>query len=756
MPKTHNFISANYNYCTLDKNYPAPYLRRTFTSNGEVDYARLKITGLGFYELHFNKKNITKGLLAPYRSNPDHIVYFDEYDVVDILRDGKNVIAVILGNGMQNPLGAYNWDFDNASWRSAPKLYFELAIKYKNGDIKTIVSDTKTRTAPSPILFDDLHYGEYYDASLEIANWDDVDFDDTNWANAVEAETPNGEFRLCEAEPIVIRKKIKPVSVTEYDGGYIYDFGLNNAGLCEMYINNSYAGQKVLLQYFETLKDGKPYFDNIRFNKNGMIDRYQEDIYYCAGKKREYFKPHFTYHGFRYVYVTGITPEQATEALLTYLIMNSDIKQIGGFKCDDEVINKIQEATVRSDLSNFYYFPTDCPQREKNGWTADASLSAEQMLLNIKPEISYREWMRNVYKALNEKGQLPGIVPTTGWGYEWGNGPGWDGVIINIPYYTYIYRGDKEILKEMSQPLMCYLQYLESRLDENNLIAIGLGDWCPPGVKEDHFETPLVVTDTILTYDIATKSAFAYEVLGMKPQKLFADKLAKIVKTAFRENLLDKKSCAVKGNTQTGQAMAIYYGLLTEREKTKAFDLLVKYIDDEGGHFKTGVLGGRVIYRVLADNGMADLAYNMIVRPDYPSYGNWIKRGATTLWEGFYPENGRILSLNHHFWGDVSAWFYIYLAGIRINPSGNDVNEVNISPCFVENLSFVEAEHILPSGRIKVKWVKIGKIIKLDVSIPEKIYGLIVLQKGYKFFDMNTIKKMQPGEYSIFKYELIG
>ena len=213
MSKKYNFISAGSNYCILDKHIPAPYLRRTFTSNCEVDYAKLMITGLGFYELHFNKKNITKGLLAPYRSNPEHIVYFDEYDVSNFLKQGKNVIAVILGNGMQNPLGAYNWDFEKTVWRSAPKLCFELVIKYKNGDIKTIISDTETKVAPSPILFDDLHYGEYYDASMEIEKWDEVDFNDSDWVNAIEAETPQGEFRLCEAEPIVIRKELKPISI---------------------------------------------------------------------------------------------------------------------------------------------------------------------------------------------------------------------------------------------------------------------------------------------------------------------------------------------------------------------------------------------------------------------------------------------------------------------------------------------------------------------------------------------------------------
>ena len=146
--------------------------------------------------------------------------------------------------------------------------------------------------------------------------------------------------------------------------------------------------------------------------------------------------------------------------MLTYYIFNSDIKQIGSFSCDNEIVNKLQEATVRSDLSNFHYYPTDCPHREKNGWTADASLSAEQMLLNLTPENSYREWMRNIYKAINEKGQLPGTVPAAPWSYTWGNGPAWDNVIVNLPYYTYIYRGDDSMFEELSEPLMRYLKYL--------------------------------------------------------------------------------------------------------------------------------------------------------------------------------------------------------------------------------------------------------------------------------------------------------
>ena len=743
-----NFIKAGDKFTTIEEHIPAPLFRRTFTADREAASAELIITGLGYYELFVNGKKITKGPLAPYRSNIDDYIYYDSYDIASELSVGKNVIGIMLGNGIRNAPGAYIWDFEKARFRGVPITAFSLTVKYKDGSGETVVSDTETLTAPSPVIFDDLHFGEYYDARLEIPGWNLPDFDDSGWSRAVPAEPPRGEARLCGADPITVRSVIKPVSFTKYtDDSYIYDFGVNTAGLCKLRINGT-EGQKVLMRFFETFVDGEPYFRNNRFDPN---DRFQEDEYYCSGEGTEEYTPHFTYHGFRYVLVSGITAEQATSELLTYLEMGSDIKQSGAFTCSDETVNKIQEATVRSDTSNFFYFPTDCPQREKNGWTADASLSAEQVLLNLSPEKSYKEWMRNIYKALNDRGQLPGIIPTGGWGYHWGNGPAWDNVIVYIPYYTYKYCGDRQMLEELAVPLMRYLNYLFTRLDGKGLIAIGLGDWCQVGLIEDQFKTPLVVTDTILTCDIAEKAAFIYGELGMEAQKRFALSLAERTRAAFRENLIDKASLTVEGGTQTGQAMALFYGMFTDEEKARALDVLVKYIHEADDHFDTGVLGGKVIYRVLAENGYVDLAYKMITRPDYPSYGNWIARGATTLWEAFYPENGRILSLNHHFWGDVSAWFYIYLAGMKINPTCRDTTEVDIKPCFAEALSEVSAYHDMPDGKISVSWNRNGGKITLAIEAAEKLHGKIGLPAGYAFEDGDTEKELKSGNYTVIK-----
>ena len=737
------YIAAGEEFATWEKPVPAPCFRRSFFVKNGLRSAELLITGLGFYDASLNGKNFTKGFLAPYRSNLDDYIYFDRYDLTCLLSEGENVLGVIVGNGLRNSTGGYIWDFDKAKFRGAPLTAFSLTLLYEDGSEETVVSDFQTRTAPSPILFDDLHFGEYYDARLEMPGWDLPGFDDSRWTSALVTQPPRGEERLCEAEPIVVKDTISPVSVTKISEGYVYDFGVNHAGIGQLKIKGE-AGQRIVLRYFETYRDGKPYFRNNRFFDK---DRYQEDEYTCSGNGEETHVARFTYHGYRYVLVSGITDEQAEPSLLTSLVLYSDIGVAGSFRCSDETVNRIQEITMRSNYSNFHYFPTDCPQREKNGWTADAALSAEQMLFNLRPENSYREWLRNIQKALTDEGKLPGIIPTSGWGYHWGNGPAWDCILIYLPYFTYRYRGDKRILDGFAPPMMRYLQYLFSRLDENGIMEIGLGDWCEVGTdKEDNFSTPLAVTDTILTSDIAQKAAFLFDVLKMEEQKQFALSLAAKTKNAFRSRLWDPKTGTVKGMTQTGQAMALYYDMLEETEKESAFSLLMQLIEKDG-FFKVGVLGGRVLFRVLAENGQAPLAYHMITKPDFPSYGNWVERGYTSLCEAFEPADGRVLSLNHHFWGDVSAWFYTYLAGLRINPTGFDPDHIDLKPCFLENLSSVSASFDAHGGKIAVEIRNSENTVTISVEAADSLHGVIALPAGFVFEDGTNEKTLSSGNF---------
>ena len=694
-----NFIKATHEFNTLEKAVAAPYIRKSFYCDVKAT-AKVTVAACGFYELYINGKNCTKGYLAPYISNPEDYIYYDEYKLP--LDKGENVLGIILGNGFQNNSSGYIWEFDKASFRSAPMVSISVIYKNGSGDWVTIKSDKTFKTAPSPIISDDYRFGEVYDGNSEIEDWNKKGFDDSFWDNVIETVPPKGELKLCEATPIIKEREIKPVNIFSNSEGFIYDFGEVNAGICRLKVDGK-LGQRIEMQHADLMVDGDLAIEPIWFKRDNWErekNLIQKDIYICKGQKGENYTPTFTYHGFRYVKVTGITKEQATEDLLTYLVIHSDIESRGDFICSDEMVNKLQEATRRSDLSNFHYFHTDCPQREKNGWTADAALSCEQMILNFAPEVNYREWLFNICKAQREDGALPGIVPTTGWGYHWGNGPAWDCVLAYLPYYTYIYRGETEMIKESSETFMKYLKYLKSQVDEKGLVHFGLGDW---------------------------------------------------LKKAIRKHLIDYDSMTVMGNCQTSQAMGLYYGVFTEGEKESAFAKLIQLIHGSDDHIDVGVLGGRVIFHVLSEFGYSDLAYKMITRPDYPSYGNWIKRGATTLWEDFFPDDDchKPQSMNHHFWGDISAWFIKTLSGINMNPQRNDINYLEIKPSFVNALVFAQGYTTAPSGRIFSSWKKVENKIILKIEVPENMTAKVILEEGYSFTDGTRSKIAKTGEYEI-------
>lgn len=742
-----DFYSATNEYNTFEKYISAPYLRKSFFLDKIPQKATVYICGLGFYRLFVNGREVTKGLLSPYISNPDDIIYYDEYEIFSHLAEGENVIGVILGNGFINAIGGRVWDFDKAPFRSSPKIAFSLVCD-GNG---VIPSGEGFKCHPSPILFDDLRCGERYDAREEIKSWNEPGFDDSNWRNVIPAEKPKGEPKLCDADPIVKSREIAPVSVTAggfteprkveggfgiletpYDevitAGYIYDFGENSAGIVRLEINGD-AGQKVILQFGETLKNGNLDLSSMYFLPKGYNQRC---VFICSGNE-DVYEPSFCYFGFRYVLVSGITGEQAKSLRLTYIICHSDIKRAGDFSCSDEIANRLYEACIRSDLANFYYFPTDCPHREKNGWTGDAAMSAVQIMYNFEAGKSLSVWMDNIRKAQRQSGEIPGIIPTSGWGFKWGNGPAWDSVLVSVPAAVYGFTGNDKILNDNADAIWKYIEYLETKANDEGLFEFGLGDWCPVGGT---IKAPLVVTDSIIVYEFLNTAAFIFSSIGQDDRVSYAFSLASRLRKAIRRYLID--GYRVVGECQACQAMALYYGIFDRdtREYRKAFEALLDMIDEKGGHMDCGTLGSRVLFRLLAENGNADLAFKMITRTDEPSFGNWIYKGATSMWEGF----GDNMSKNHHFYGDIAAFFQEYIAGLYYV-----FDRVRISPCFVKELDFAQAS----CRDISVRWERQGenKII-LTVNGPEYVNGDIVLREG-SFEDGFIEKPLEPGTYNV-------
>ena len=758
------FICRNNQFCDYDNHVPAPLFRKTFFFDVLPEKAELTICGLGLYELFVNGNRITKGALAPYINNPDDILYYDSYDVRQYLLKGENVIGIMLGNGFFNAFSGYVWDFDLAPWRGGLRVAFALETQ-SNGAASVFEADETVKTACSPIWLDDLRIGAFYDARNEQKGWCEPDFDDSGWDNAVLINAPLGEKRLCKADPVTVYKELKPVSITYFDelyyntysdisydapiestfvkNAYMYDFGENNSGVCELKISGE-KGQCVAMYYGEELIDGK--FSvrstlNMNCGKEMHYEYPQVDKYILKGEGEEKYTPPFTYHGFRYVLVVGVTEEQVKKDLLTYKVMSSEMEKRADFSCSDDTINKLYEMTCRADRANMMYVPTDCPHREKNGWTADISLSAEHILMNMTAENTFAEWMRNVCKAQRDSGELPGIVPTAGWGFEWGNGPVWDSVCVYLPYYIYKYTGNTDVIKESLNTISKYIDYISSKRDEKGLVEIGLVDWAQPLGNDiaDKTLAPLVFTDSAMVLDIAQKTVFLAQIAGDTLLAQKAQVVADEMRKAIRDNLIDFDTFTAFGDCQTSQTIAIEFGVFDDGEREKAFGKLLQIIKRDNNRILCGVLGARFIFHILSKKGYGDLAFDMITTPEYPSYANWVENGLTALAETFLAK-GQIsragqYSQNHHFWGDISSFFIREFAGLKVNPNNNDLTEFEISPNFTQRLDSAQCEYNSICGKIGVSWERNKSGIILNTRIPKGIKGKIKLPKGYSFLN---------------------
>ena len=648
------------------------------------------------------------------------MIFYDSYDITDLIAGKTCEFKFLLGNGMQNAFGGFVWDFHKAAFRSAPKLAFAIELEYADGTAEVIEADESVLTRPSKIVRDDLRLGEIYDAN----------FNEGAWVSAIKTASPKGEKKLSDIKPIIIRDRISPVKIWKEKNAYIYDFGMNTAGVCQLKIRGR-CGQKIKLTFGELIRDGKFFWHNTSFK--GSHRKYvQRDVYICK-EGENIWTPTFTYHGFRYVKVEGITKAQATEDLLTYLVMNTELGNKGEFSCDDEKINTLHKMTLNSTLSNFHHFPTDCPQREKNGWTADAALSMPHTLLYFEPTANYKQWLTEICKAQNSLGAIPGIVPTGGWGFEWGNGPAWDSVLTELPWQIWQKRNDISAFEQCKDYIIKYLKYLETRMDEKGLLAIGLNDWLAPHRPT---KAPLILTDSIEAYDISNKASQMFEAVCDKSNAGYCRSFADTIRGNIRKHLFNADICVFAGECQTSQSMGIYYGIINPDEKEKAFAALMNYVKETDYHIDTGVLGARVVFHVLAEGGEIDTAIRVLENPTSPSYMQWIDAGETGLCESFNPRSDTD-SHNHHFWGNISAFFMEQICGIKVC-----ADTIKIEPFFPININEAKASFDSVFGKISVSWKREDGKITYNLAYPESAEKHIDINvNGAHEIVVNTEKK---------------
>lgn len=698
---------------------PLPLLRRAFTVSGPVRAARLYISGLGYAEARLNGAKVGDHHLDPGYTRYDKRVLYVTHDVTAALRQGANALGVLLGNGWYNVQTKAAWNFDAAPWRDAPRLLASLQIDYADGRTDVIGTDAQWKCAAGPIRFNTIYGGEIYDARLEQAGWDTAGFDDRSWAAAKVVAAPKGKLVAQQWPPIRADRVLAAVRVTEPQPGvFVFDFGQNLSGYAELSVCGP-AGTAVKLKYAERLApDGMVERKDIathvvRFGSNQV---FQADTYILKGQGREAWHTHFTYHGFQYVEVTGF-PGRPTAADVRAVFTHTAVPVAGQFACSNELLNKIWEAGRWAYLSNLQGFPTDCPHREKNGWTGDAHLAAEQAMFNYFPPTVYAKWLHDLADEQQPDGRLPGIVPTGGWGYSWGNGPAWDSAFILIPYYQYVYYGDVGLFRAHYAGMKRYVDYLASRAT-NSIVNIGLNDWAPWKTK-----TEASITDTAYFYVDARIVALAAQVLGQPADVARYHALAETIKAAFNQKFYHAATGLYDNGSQTALSCALYQGLVPPEHHTRVLANLVAAVERTGGHIDTGILGAKYLLNALLENGRADVAYRVVAQKDQPGWGWWISQGATTLWEQWDGAESR----NHIMFGDVSAWFYKALAGLRPDPQAPGFQHFFIAPQVVGDLTSARAEYESIRGKIVSDWKRQGDMFRLRVVIPPNTTATVVL-----------------------------
>lgn len=693
---------------------PAPLLRREFGLPAPIHQARAYVCGLGYYELSLNGRRVGDHVLDPTVTQYDQRARYVTYDVTKHLQTGANVVGVMLGNGWYNCHTPEVWHFDKASWRDYPKLLLQLEVTLEDGRQVLICSGPEWKVTDGPVQFDGLRNGETYDARGEKPGWDAPSYDDSDWRSALVVPGPGGLLQAQTSPPCKVMETLTPVSVTEIRPGVaIYDLGQSIAGWAQLRVSGP-AGTEVTLRYAEKLtEDGDIDQRNIdAFVKQGDC---QTDRYLLKGEGEEVWEPHFTYHGFQYVQVTGL-PGEASLANLRGRVVHTAFESAGSFACSNDLLNRIQECTLWAYRGNFVGIPTDCPHREKNGWTGDAQLATETGLLNFDAAAAYRQWLETIVDAQRPSGQLPGIVPSSGWGYNWGNGPAWDNALMLIPWYLYFYTGDQDVLERNYPAMKRYVDFCTT-MATDDVVSFGLGDWCHPDRER---MTPAALTSTAYYCVDCRIVAEVAKMVGKADEAERYQRLANDVQMAFNDHF-GKDGGLYAGGEQTSQGCALYQGMVEEEDAPAVVERLLEAIERNDGRLDVGILGAKYVPRALADAGHAELAYALLTRTDYPSWGHWLEQGATTLWEDWRGQASR----NHIMFGDISAWMYNYLAGLA--PEEPGFKKILIHPRPVGDLAWVTAEHHSAYGLIRSAWRREDNGFTLEVTIPANTTARVIL-----------------------------
>ncbi|UOQ68708.1 glycoside hydrolase family 78 protein [Hymenobacter volaticus] len=713
---------------------PAPYFRKTFYLPQNVKAARAYIAVAGLYELYINGEKMGNHRLDPMYTRFDRRTLYVTYDVTKYLHPGKNAVAVLLGNGWYNHQSTAVWDFHQAPWRNRPTFCLDLRVTQANGSVVTITSGKDWKTALGPLVFNSLYTAEHYDARLEQRGWNVANFDDTTWKPVIYRNAPSTNIVAQAMVPIRNVEAIPTKTLTKLnDTTYVFDLGRNISGVSQIRAQGP-AGTVLRLKHAERrYPNGHVDQSNIdvHYRPTDKSDPFQTDIFTLSGKGEDAFMPRFNYKGFQYVEVTTSRPITLTANSLTGHFMHSDVAAVGEVNTSNPTINKIWWATNNSYLSNLFGYPTDCPQREKNGWTGDAHIASETGLYNFDGITVYEKWLADHRDEQQPNGVLPSIIPTGGWGYEWGNGPDWTSTIAIIPWNIYLFYGDTKLLAASYSNIKRYVDHINEQ-SPTGLTEWGLGDWVPVKSK-----SPVELTSSTYYFVDASILAQAAKVLGKEADYTYYSALAEKIKKAINAKYLNRETALYGSGFQTELSVPLRWGVVPVELKSRVAANLVSRVKADNMHLDVGLLGTKAILDALSENGHADVAYQLAAEETFPSWGWWIANGATTLYENWPIDAKSDISQNHIMFGEIGAWFYKGLGGIKPDPQKPGFKNILLTPHFVAGLDHFEATHAGPYGVIKSAWKKAGTGISYSVTVPPNTTATLSLpvSTGQKVYE---------------------
>jgi alpha-L-rhamnosidase len=709
----------------------ARYLRKEIDLKKPVKSAKVYIMGMGLYELYINGNKIGDQVLAPVPTDYTKNVKYNVFDVTSQLKEGKNMLGTILGNGR---FFAMRQDYKPYKIKSfgMPKMALQLFIEYTDGTNEVIrTDDTWKLTTDGPILSNNEYDGEEYDARKEMKGWNTINFDDKSWVNARYVQEPGGFFEAQMTPNMKIMGEVKPISIKATPRvTYILDMGQNMVGWLQLKVKGK-SGDQITMKFAESLqKDGSLYIANLR-------DAKTTDVYTLKGEGEEIWEPRFIFHGFRFVEISGF-PTKPTLDNFVGKVVYDDIKTTGTFESSDATMNQIFKNAYWGIRGNYKGMPIDCPQRnERQPWLGDRTTGAYGESFLFDNQTLYAKWLDDIKYSQTQDGGLPDVAPAF-WRY-YGDNVTWPGTYITVADMLFTQFADKEVIKKQYPTMKKWMVYMEENYLKNDLMDKDkYGDWCvpPESLELIRSKDPARMTDGEVL-----SSAFYYQLLGI--MKKFAtianvesdiahyDDLAVRIKKAFNAKYLNTTTNSYANNTVTANVLPLAFGMVPENVKEKVFQNMVHEIEvTKQGHISTGVIGTQFLMRTLTNFGRGDLAFKLASNKTYPSWGYMVENGATTIWELW---NGNTAdptmnSQNHvMLLGDLMIWYYENMAGIKSNPEKPGFEQVIMKPDFNAGLTFVNASYESIHGVIKSNWKKSKTNLVWKITIPANTTALVYL-----------------------------